>query len=150
AVAYNFLSALTCFLGLGVGILVGDFTQGAPHIFALAAGMFLYISLVAMSLVAVALGVEGSKLAQVRSEVGQEPRWMVAKVQVRDSKQGRQTQSRWGNSTKPWRLQAGRACCNRYVSSLSAVSAELFRALGTVRKQRGRPAFASLLYARII
>ncbi|XP_029831969.3 metal cation symporter ZIP14 [Ixodes scapularis] len=48
AVAYNFLSALTCFLGLGVGILVGDFTQGAPHIFALAAGMFLYISLVAM------------------------------------------------------------------------------------------------------
>lgn len=48
AVVYNFLSALTCFLGLGVGILVGDFTQGAPHIFALAAGMFLYISLVAM------------------------------------------------------------------------------------------------------
>ncbi|XP_064462870.1 metal cation symporter ZIP14-like [Ornithodoros turicata] len=48
AVGYNFLSALTCFLGLGVGILVGDLTQGAPHIFALAAGMFLYISLVAM------------------------------------------------------------------------------------------------------
>lgn len=48
AVAYNFLSALTCFLGLGVGILVGDLTEGAPHIFALAAGMFLYISLVAM------------------------------------------------------------------------------------------------------
>lgn len=48
AVSYNFLSALTCFLGLGVGILVGDLTEGAPHIFALAAGMFLYISLVAM------------------------------------------------------------------------------------------------------
>ncbi|XP_075527434.1 metal cation symporter ZIP14-like [Dermacentor variabilis] len=48
AVVYNFLSALTCFLGLGVGILVGDLTEGAPHIFALAAGMFLYISLVAM------------------------------------------------------------------------------------------------------
>ncbi|CAN7938919.1 unnamed protein product, partial [Ixodes hexagonus] len=48
AVTYNFLSALTCFLGLGVGILVGDLTQGAPHIFALAGGMFLYISLVAM------------------------------------------------------------------------------------------------------
>lgn len=48
AVTYNFLSALTCFLGLGVGILVGDLTEGAPHIFALAGGMFLYISLVAM------------------------------------------------------------------------------------------------------
>ncbi|XP_003747946.1 zinc transporter ZIP8 [Galendromus occidentalis] len=48
AVLYNFLSALTCFLGLAVGILVGDLTQGAPAVFAFAAGMFLYISLVGM------------------------------------------------------------------------------------------------------
>ncbi|OQR71061.1 zinc transporter ZIP14-like [Tropilaelaps mercedesae] len=48
AVLYNFLSALTCFLGLAVGILVGDLTEGTPAIFAFAGGMFLYISLVGM------------------------------------------------------------------------------------------------------
>ncbi|XP_022240468.1 zinc transporter ZIP14-like [Limulus polyphemus] len=48
AVIYNFLSACTCYVGLVVGILLGDFTEGTPHIFALAGGMFLYISLVDM------------------------------------------------------------------------------------------------------
>ncbi|XP_022239061.1 zinc transporter ZIP8-like [Limulus polyphemus] len=48
AVFYNFLSACTCYLGLLFGILLGDFTEGTPHIFALAGGMFLYISLVDM------------------------------------------------------------------------------------------------------
>ncbi|XP_022657663.1 zinc transporter ZIP8-like [Varroa destructor] len=48
AVLYNFLSALTCFLGLAVGILVGDLAEGTPAIFAFAGGMFLYISLVGM------------------------------------------------------------------------------------------------------
>ncbi|XP_037089084.1 metal cation symporter ZIP14-like [Pollicipes pollicipes] len=48
AVVYNFLSACTCYLGLVVGILIGDFTESTSFVFALAAGMFLYISLVDM------------------------------------------------------------------------------------------------------
>ncbi|XP_022252668.1 zinc transporter ZIP8-like [Limulus polyphemus] len=46
AVLYNFLSACTCYIGLVFGILLGDFTHGTPHTFALVGGMFLYISLV--------------------------------------------------------------------------------------------------------
>ena len=48
AVVYNFLSACTCYLGLALGILIGDFTESTSFVFALAAGMFLYISLVDM------------------------------------------------------------------------------------------------------
>ncbi|KAG8193684.1 hypothetical protein JTE90_024046 [Oedothorax gibbosus] len=48
ALLYNFLSAITCYLGLVMGILLGDLAEGAPYIFALAAGMFLYIALVDM------------------------------------------------------------------------------------------------------
>lgn len=48
AVAYNFLSATTCYLGLVLGIVLGEFTQNSTAIFALAAGMFLYIALVDM------------------------------------------------------------------------------------------------------
>ncbi|XP_042213517.1 metal cation symporter ZIP14-like isoform X1 [Homarus americanus] len=48
AVSYNFLSATTCYLGLIFGICLGEFTQDTTAIFALAAGMFLYIALVDM------------------------------------------------------------------------------------------------------
>lgn len=48
ALMYNFLSAITCYAGLVFGILLGDLAEGAPYIFALAAGMFLYIALVDM------------------------------------------------------------------------------------------------------
>ncbi|RWS30063.1 hypothetical protein B4U80_10709 [Leptotrombidium deliense] len=48
AVGYNFLSACTCYIGMGFGILVGDFTEGSTYIFAFAGGMFLYIALVDM------------------------------------------------------------------------------------------------------
>ena len=48
AVVYNFLSACTCYLGLVLGILIGDFTESTSFVFALAGGMFLYISLVDM------------------------------------------------------------------------------------------------------
>ncbi|XP_076028956.1 metal cation symporter ZIP14-like isoform X2 [Oratosquilla oratoria] len=48
AVTYNFISATTCYMGLVVGILVGEVTQNSTPIFALAAGMFLYIALVDM------------------------------------------------------------------------------------------------------
>ncbi|CAL4095734.1 unnamed protein product [Meganyctiphanes norvegica] len=48
AVMYNFLSATTCYLGLVLGIVLGEFTQNSSAIFALAAGMFLYIALTDM------------------------------------------------------------------------------------------------------
>ncbi|XP_077979107.1 metal cation symporter ZIP14-like [Glandiceps talaboti] len=48
ALCYNFLSACMCYLGLVCGILLGEHTEGAEWIFAVAAGMFLYISLVDM------------------------------------------------------------------------------------------------------
>lgn len=48
ALGYNFLSACTCYLGMAVGIILGDVTDGASYISALAAGVFLYIALVDM------------------------------------------------------------------------------------------------------
>ncbi len=48
ALLFNFLSACTCYLGLIVGVMVGELTNGGPWIFAIAGGMFLYISLVDM------------------------------------------------------------------------------------------------------
>lgn len=48
ALGYNFLSACTCYIGMIVGILLGDMDAATPYVFALAAGMFLYISLVDM------------------------------------------------------------------------------------------------------
>lgn len=47
ALLYNFLSACTCYLGLVVGIALGEF-EASTYIFGFAAGMFLYISLVDM------------------------------------------------------------------------------------------------------
>ncbi|KAG8238878.1 hypothetical protein J437_LFUL018750 [Ladona fulva] len=47
ALLYNFLSACTCYLGLILGILLGEI-QASIYIFGFAAGMFLYISLVDM------------------------------------------------------------------------------------------------------
>ena len=47
ALLYNFLSACTCYLGLALGIVLGEF-EASQYIFALAGGMFLYISLVDM------------------------------------------------------------------------------------------------------
>lgn len=48
ALIFNFLSACTCYIGMIFGILLGDLAQSASYIFALAGGMFLYISLVDM------------------------------------------------------------------------------------------------------
>lgn len=47
ALGLNFLSALTCYLGMGMGILLGEI-QWANYIFAFAAGIFLYVSLADM------------------------------------------------------------------------------------------------------
>lgn len=48
ALCFNFISACTCYFGLVVGILLGDLADATPYVFALAGGMFLYISLVDM------------------------------------------------------------------------------------------------------
>lgn len=48
AMVYNFLSACTCYLGLFLGIMVGEMHMGNQYIFAAAGGMFLYIALVDM------------------------------------------------------------------------------------------------------
>ncbi|RUS69617.1 hypothetical protein EGW08_022621, partial [Elysia chlorotica] len=48
ALMYNFLSALTCYAGTVIGILLGENTHSHEWIFAIAGGMFLYISLVDM------------------------------------------------------------------------------------------------------
>lgn len=49
AVCYNFLSACTCYVGLVIGILVGQTQAANEYIFAVAGGMFLYIALVDMA-----------------------------------------------------------------------------------------------------
>ncbi len=48
ALFVNFLSALTAFLGLYLGIQLGENQSARPWLFAIAAGMFLYIALVDM------------------------------------------------------------------------------------------------------
>ncbi|KAK6191111.1 hypothetical protein SNE40_002855 [Patella caerulea] len=48
ALLYNFLSACMCYLGLVVGVLLGENTTAHEWVFAIAGGMFLYISLVDM------------------------------------------------------------------------------------------------------
>lgn len=44
AMLYNFLSACTSFVGLALGIILGEL-EGAHYIFAFAGGLFLYVSL---------------------------------------------------------------------------------------------------------
>ena len=48
AVAYNFLSSTTCYIGFALGVFLGEYLQNTTAIFALAGGMFLYIALVDM------------------------------------------------------------------------------------------------------
>ncbi|XP_065051104.1 metal cation symporter ZIP8-like [Rhopilema esculentum] len=48
AIIANFLSACTCYIGMVIGTVLGSTTQIVKWIYALAAGMFLYISLVDM------------------------------------------------------------------------------------------------------
>lgn len=49
AVLYNALSALTAYLGLVTGILIGHYAQNVSMwIFALTAGLFMYVALVDM------------------------------------------------------------------------------------------------------
>lgn len=45
AAAVNFMSASTCYLGMSIGLYFGQSSRDSRYIFAVAAGMFLYISL---------------------------------------------------------------------------------------------------------
>ena len=46
AMAFNFLSACVCYLGLIIGLILGTKTSAVRWIYPLAGGMFVYISLV--------------------------------------------------------------------------------------------------------
>ena len=46
--AYNFASAIISYIGLVLGIIIGDIESAHSWVLALTAGMFLYISLVDM------------------------------------------------------------------------------------------------------
>jgi len=48
AMAFNFLSACACYLGLIIGLILGTKTSAVRWIYPLAGGMFVYISLVDM------------------------------------------------------------------------------------------------------
>uniref|UniRef100_A0AC34QEE0 Uncharacterized protein n=2 Tax=Panagrolaimus sp. JU765 TaxID=591449 RepID=A0AC34QEE0_9BILA len=49
ALIYNLLSAMSCYIGFGIGVFFGNLDENIePVIFALAAGMFLYISISCM------------------------------------------------------------------------------------------------------
>ncbi|GMR48229.1 hypothetical protein PMAYCL1PPCAC_18424, partial [Pristionchus mayeri] len=49
ALLYNVLSALSCYVGFGIGVVIGDLgPETTKYLFALAGGMFLYISLSCM------------------------------------------------------------------------------------------------------
>ena len=48
ALAYNLASAIISYLGLVLGIIIGDIHSAHTWVLALTAGMFLYISLVDM------------------------------------------------------------------------------------------------------
>ncbi|KAL0268296.1 UNVERIFIED_CONTAM: hypothetical protein PYX00_010292 [Menopon gallinae] len=48
AVFYNLISSILCFFGMCLGIFVGDNPQATSWVFAVSAGMFLYIGLVDM------------------------------------------------------------------------------------------------------
>ncbi|ESO10666.1 hypothetical protein HELRODRAFT_71847 [Helobdella robusta] len=48
ALVYNIVSSILCFIGMCVGVSVGNIVQTTPWIFMLVAGMFMYIALVDM------------------------------------------------------------------------------------------------------
>ena len=48
ALVYNMVSSVLCFLGMIIGVALGNISEASTWIFALAAGMFIYIALVDM------------------------------------------------------------------------------------------------------
>ncbi|BHF65880.1 hypothetical protein SprV_0200889300 [Sparganum proliferum] len=45
ALCSNFLSACSAYVGLAIGLIIGEVSQGALYVFAVTAGLFLYISI---------------------------------------------------------------------------------------------------------
>lgn len=48
ALFYNFIAAVICYIGLVIGIIVGEATSANQWIFGLAGGIFVYIALADM------------------------------------------------------------------------------------------------------
>ena len=48
ALTYNIVSSVLCFLGMFIGIILGNINSASLWIFAFTAGTFIYISLVDM------------------------------------------------------------------------------------------------------
>ena len=48
AIMYNCLSSILCFMGMLIGVSLGNITSATEWIFACVGGMFLYIALVDM------------------------------------------------------------------------------------------------------
>ena len=48
ALVYNIISSVLCFVGMLIGVAVGNMSSASLWIFALAGGMFIYIALVDM------------------------------------------------------------------------------------------------------
>jgi len=56
ALVYNCVSSLLCLLGMVIGVLVGNVAAATTWIFALIAGLFLYIALVDMVIIIIIKG----------------------------------------------------------------------------------------------
>ncbi|XP_059170868.1 metal cation symporter ZIP14-like [Physella acuta] len=69
AILYNFLSACTCYFGVMLGIVLGENTSSHEWVFAVAGGMFLYISLVDMmpEMNTAAESEEGKKFGEMKT-----------------------------------------------------------------------------------
>lgn len=48
ALFYNIFSSILCFIGMVIGIFVGNISSASSWVFALTAGIFIYIALVDM------------------------------------------------------------------------------------------------------
>ena len=48
ALFYNIVSSVLCFIGMAIGVAVGNIGEASLWIFAMTAGTFIYISLVDM------------------------------------------------------------------------------------------------------
>ena len=48
ALVYNILSSVLCIFGMVIGVILGNFSSANQWIFAMTAGIFIYISLVDM------------------------------------------------------------------------------------------------------
>ena len=48
AIIYNCLSSVLCFVGMLIGVAIGNIHESSLWIFAIVGGMFLYIALVDM------------------------------------------------------------------------------------------------------